>query len=506
MLDRRQLIMGAASLAAARFIAGGVPAGAVQARPTLTSDPFALGVASGDPDTDSFVLWTRIMGVEGDCSVGYEIASDEGFHNIVRHGRALAPAARVHSVHLPVRGLAPGRPYFYRFHLNGAVSRTGRTRTIALDPQRLRIALTSCQHWEQGWFTAYRDMIAHDTDIVLQVGDYIYEVSYGPGPRVRSFGAGVPHSLDDYRARYALYRTDKDLADAHAQMPFVVVWDDHETENDYSGVFGVATQDPAEFYARRAASYQAYFEHMPLHPDILRPGGEYRLYRRLNWGSLATAHVLDTRQYRTEPPCSAPGQRGGRVLMDCAAVDDPSATMLGTRQEGWLHAGLRQESARWTLLTQQTLFSRFHLPNSTEARYSDLWDGYTATRDRTIAALRQSAVRNPIILGGDVHSFWVNDVKPDFDREGSPTVATEVVTSCLSALNGPGALIDAAQQHNPHVRYLDNTHSGYALMDLTPSTMTTDLRAVGDRLDDTSTCHSLARFVVEDGRPGALSV
>ncbi len=502
MLDRRTLLSGAVVLAAVRFVHAGAAARVREARPRLTTDPFALGVASGDPAADGFILWTRVLGIAEDAAVGWEVAEDEGFRRIVAKGRALAAKERAGAVHVPVRGLRAGRPYFYRFHLGGAVSRTGRTATIAADPQSLRLALTSCQHWEQGWFSAYRDMIAHRPDAVLQVGDYIYEKSFGEGPNVRTFGTPDPRTLDEYRARHALYRSDRDLADAHAELPFIVSWDDHEVENDYVADHGVATADPAAFARRRAAAYQAYFEHMPIDPARLLPSGEVRLYRRFGWGRLASVHMLDTRQYRTPHPCAAPGHRGGQIMHGCDQAAD--ATMLGAAQENWLRRGLHSERATWSLVTQQTLFSRLYLPQGRDAFYSDVWDGYAEARERALDALAQPAVRNPVLLGGDVHSFWINDVKRDFGRPGSATVATEIVTSCLASRNGPEALFGPARSLNPHVRFLDNVHAGYVLLDLSPVRLGIDLRAVDSLTDPESPIRSLARYTVEAGRPGAI--
>jgi alkaline phosphatase D len=366
----------------------------------------------------------------------------------------------------------------------------------------LRVALTSCQHWEQGWFTAYRDMIANECDLVLQVGDYIYEKSFGSGPDVRKFGSPDPVTLDDYRARYALYRSDPDLAAAHAAIPFVVTWDDHEVENDYAGDEGVATADPRAFIKRRAAAYQAYFEHMPLDPTVLRANGEVRLYRRIEWGALAMLHVLDTRQYRTPHPCATATQRGGQIVQRCTAATDPAATMLGLGQERWLSRGLAHERARWSLIVQQTMFARLALPQGPHASYSDVWDGYAATRDRTLAALVHPAVRNAVILGGDVHSFWLNDIRHDFGRPETPSVASEIVTSCLASRNGPAALFGSAQVLNPHVRYLDNAHAGYVRLDVTKDRVDVDMRAVGDLADRASPVRSLATRPIEDRRPG----
>lgn len=502
MIDRRGLLCGAAALAAARFLTAASGARIDSSPARIAHDPFAPGVASGEPTTTGFVLWTRLVGVERDRAVAFEIAEDDRFQRIVRRGTALAPVARGGAVHVEVAGLRPGRPYFYRFHFNGVASRTGRTATVPLDPTRLRVALTSCQHWEQGWFSAYRDIAAQECDLVLQVGDYIYEKSFGKGPDVRTFGTPEPRSLAEYRTRYALYRTDPDLADAHAAMPFLVTWDDHEVENDYVGLFGVETADPAAFLARRAAAYQAYFEHMPLRPSTLRGSGEVRLYRRVGWGGLATFHVLDSRQYRTPHPCATAAQRGGQVVDRCAEALDPSATMLGAAQERWLAKGLAIETARWSLVTQQTLFARLHLADGPSARYSDIWDGYAATQARTIAALSAPAVRNAVILGGDVHSFWLNDIHRQMDRPETPKVATEIVTTCLASRNGPAALFEPAMRLNPYVRYLDNAHAGYALLDIAPDRIAVDLRAVRDLAIRNSTSVSLAQRTIIDRQPG----
>ncbi|WP_324260360.1 alkaline phosphatase D family protein [Altererythrobacter sp. H2] len=501
MPDRRSLLKAAAALAASRFI------GAAAARPAaqpvrLAGDPFALGVASGEPATHGFVLWTRLAGLGADAEVGYEIADDEGFRRIIRTGRALAPVARGGAVHAEIGGLPSGRTFFYRFHFAGAVSRTGRTATIARAPQRLRLALTSCQHWEHGWFTGYRDMIAQGAEAVLQVGDYIYEKSFGAGPDVRAFGTPDPVSLADYRTRHALYRSDPDLAAAHAAMPFIVTFDDHEVENDYAGAGGGVTADPVAFLRRRAAAYQAYFEHMPLRPSALRADGELRLYRRFSWGDLASVHVLDTRQYRSGRPCPAVAERGARVAVDCPEAHAPAETMLGAAQEAWLRRVLASERAGWSLIAQQTFFSRLFLPQGEGALYTDIWDGYAATRQRTLASLAHPAVRNAVLLGGDVHSFWLNDVKRDFADPGTSVVAAEVVTSCLASRNGPAALFETAKALNPHVRFHDNAHAGYVLLAVAPERIEIDLRVVANLADRRSPCFSIGRHAIENGRPG----
>lgn len=500
MWSRRRLLTTAAQLAAAQIIAARVQARTESALPPLTPDrePFALGVASGDLRADGFVIWTRALHLSGDTRVGYEVATDAAFRRIVRRGEVLALARLGGAVHAVIRGLQAGRPYFYRFHFAGVVSRHGRASTLPRATDRVRLALTSCQHYEQGWFSAYRDMIARAPDAVLQVGDYIYEKSFGNGPDVRSFGASDPRTIDDYRTRYALYHRDPDLQSARAAFPFLVMWDDHEVENDYAGALGVETTEPAHFLERRAAAYQAYFEHMPIDPRSVLADGGIQLFRRYQWGRLATVHLIDGRQYRSPQPCGD-GKPGGRVAAPCAERDASGATMLGREQERWLADGLARERGRWSLVAQQTLVAPLRLPQSPNAYYSDLWDGYPGSRDRLLRAVAAPAVRNAVLLGGDVHSFWVNDVH---DRDGR-TAATELVTTCLASRNGPAALFEGAQRRNPHVRFHDNAHSGWMQLDIGRAAIECDLRVVADLGHPASPSRSLAQCSILDREPGA---
>lgn len=489
MLTRRELSRSALALAAMRFAI--VRGEAAEARPHFATDPFVLGVASGDPHSSGFVIWTRLLGAEALVKVRWEVSQDDAFRQVVRNGDVTASPDRAHAVHVELASLPPGRRFFYRFHCGDATSPTGRCATLPASPERLRIALACCQHWEQGWFSAYRDMIAQGPDALLHVGDYIYEKSFGAGPDVRKFGTSDPQTLGDYRARYALYRSDPDLAAAHAAMPFIVTWDDHEVENDYAADQGVATVDPRDFLRRRAAAYQAYFEHMPIAPWRFHPG-RMKLYRKFSFGDLASLYVLDARQYRSPQACGA----GGRIVTNCDEVSEENRSMLGARQEGWLAGQLGQERATWSLIGQQTLLSRLRLPQNDDAVYTDIWDGYPAARRRLVGAMQQPAVRNPVVLSGDVHSFWLNDIREDFRKPESPVVAPEIVTSCLASRNGPDDLFNSARALNSHVRYVDNAHAGYVMLDLTDRLMHADYRAVNDLTDPTSACRSLSTFEV----------
>ncbi|WP_311271173.1 alkaline phosphatase D family protein [Sphingobium sp. WCS2017Hpa-17] len=445
------------------------------------ADPFALGVASGDPTRDGFVLWTRLVGPgirslqAGAIPVRYEIAEDEGFRDIVRSGDMEAHPEAAHSIHLELTGLRPGRSYHYRFHALSATSPVGRTATVPDRADRLRLALTSCQHWELGWFGAYRDMLAGDPDLIVQVGDYIYETSYPDQPRVRDFGAPEPRDLDGYRARHALYRTDPDLQEAHRRVPWLVTWDDHEVLNDYAALANREGLPPDIFAARRAAAYQAYFEHMPIRPSLWRSMASPRLYRGVNWGELVSLSMLDTRQFRSSPPCAAPSVARNVRLDHCAERLRPDRTMLGQAQEAWLAQRLATERRPWTVLAQGVFFAPLTLDGTGDAVYSDQWDGYAAARSRLLDQLARPHVRNPLILSGDVHSFWRNDL---YQTDGKPPVATEIVTSALAAQSPPPGRFGDVRANNPHIRFHDLNHSGYVRIEIEPKRLRTQFRAL----------------------------
>lgn len=483
--------------------------GALAASPTMAlddgaraeADPFALGVASGDPSNDGFVLWTRLIGAglaplaAHATKVRYEVASDPGFLDVLRHGTIIAHPEHAHSIHLELFGLRPGRSYWYRFHALGATSATGRATTVPVSSERLRLAITSCQHWEQARFGAYRDVVAQQPDLIVQLGDYIYEQSYPDSIRVRSFGAPEPRDLAGYRQRHALYKTDPDLQAAHRACPWLVTWDDHEVLNDYAGLANRDGQPPTVFAARRAAAYQAYFEHMPIRPSLWRGLPAPRLYRAVDWGDLASLSLLDTRQYRSNPPCAAPGFARNVRLDDCVQVSAPAASIMGMAQERWLDARLAAERRPWTLIGQQVFFAPLHLDAAGRSTFSDQWDGYSANRDRLLRGLSRLNVTGPVVLSGDVHSFWVNDL-----REGAgQVVASEIVTSALAAASPPTGRFGDAMANNPHIRFSDVERAGYVLLDLSHRRLVVDLRMTRDRRRAGSDITSLAKFGADRG-------
>ena len=363
-LHRRDLNRTALWLALAAC-AGPLRAGAQAARqpPRWSTNPFVLGVASGQPRPDSVVLWTRLVPAEADeamrgpdaaCAVTYEIFGDVELRRPLARGDAVTDASRALSVHVVAQGLQPQRDYWYRFTCGNARSPVGHARTApASDAEvaRLRFALASCQHYEQGWFAAHREIAARDLDFILFVGDYIYEGS-SAAYDIRKHGTRTPHTLDEYRERHALYKRDADLQAAHAAHPWILTWDDHEVTNDYADDRDPAYTDPARFLRRRAAAYQAYFEHMPL---ALPPqGAAMRIHDRFAWGRLAELWTLDARQYRSHHACPDPRDDAGRMVAGCAELADPARTMFGAEQERWLGQGLASSTRRWKLLGQST--------------------------------------------------------------------------------------------------------------------------------------------------------
>ncbi|MES2972452.1 MAG: alkaline phosphatase D family protein [Pseudomonadota bacterium] len=486
------------------------------------SNPFTLGVASGSPAHDSVVLWTRLAlpGIFGmdrkPVTVRWEVAHDEQFTRIARSGQSQAVHELAHSVHVEAAGLEPDRWYFYRFMTGDAVSTTGRTRTFP-EPQamarRLRLAYASCQRWEHGWFSAWRHMREENPDAVLFLGDYIYEYP-GATQAVRSVFGGWAQSLDSYRQRYAHYKGDADLQAIHAACPWLVTWDDHEVQNDYAGLNeGNSGQPVVSFAARRAAAYQAYYEHMPLRASALTQavtglaaGAEMRVHTQVRFGRLASVCLLDARQYKDLQACSRDGKPGSSSLDPdtCPQWNDPARSMLGERQERWLDETLAaNKDATWSVLGQQSLFGRRDFRAGPQRFFwNDGWDGYPVARTRLTDSLRRHSVANPVLLGGDVHENWVGHVKADYAVEGSPALGVEFCgTSITSRSSGGNEKIPERLAENPHFTFADAVGKGYGIAEFTPGQLTTTLRVVNDVTQQGSGVQTLARFAVQAGRP-----
>jgi len=510
-VSRRRFMAGGLAL----FAAPSVPLiGQPRRTPTFAGPPFRLGVASGDPSPDGVVLWTRLAPVplEGGgmpdemVEVDWAVARDERMTEVVLDGTVVATPDTGHAVHVEVKGLESDRWYWYRFRSGSEVSRVGRTRTMparGAQVDRLRIAFVSCQHYETGFFTAYRHMLEDDLDVVFHLGDYIYEYE-GRDGRARKHTGDEIELLRDYRNRYALYKMDPDLQAAHARFPFIVTWDDHEVDNNYAAEVSEEEGFPAElFLRRRAEAYQAYFEHMPLRRSASPVGPRMQLYRQFSYGDLASFFVLDTRQYRTDQPC---GDRSGAPCVEVRAAD---ATLLGDVQETWLVDGLDRSPSRWNVLPQQVMMARVDRALGSDERISmDQWSGYEAARRRLMEFLATRRPANPVVLTGDIHSNWVNDLRVDYRDEALEVVGTEFVGTSISSGGDGGDTRPATAgmlAENPSVRFFNNQR-GYVRCAITPRLWTTDYQVLGYVTRQGSPVSTRASFVVEDGRPGAQRV
>jgi alkaline phosphatase D len=483
-------------------------------RPRFTGYPFTLGVASGEPLPSGVVLWTRLApeplnggGVGADLVVvGWEVAEDETFGRVVQRGTAVARAAWAHSVHVEVAGLEPAHWYFYRFMAGDEVSPVGRTRTapaVAELPKQLRVGLGSCQNFQQGYYAAHRHLQGEDLDVMVFVGDYIYEGPGGPDADVRRHVGGEARTLADYRNRHAQYKTDQDLQGLHAAVPWLVTWDDHEVDNNYAGTRSESL-DP-DFRRRRAAAYRAYFEHMPLRQRARPTESRMVLRSRRDWGRLARLHLLDGRQRRTPQACPPPG-RGGAALIDerCPQLHAPGRTMLGRPQERWLTAGLRGAAERWNFLAQQTLMARARVRVDGRLRVSsDAWDGYPDARDRLLGAIADNELRSCVVLSGDAHTAYVCDLKRNFDDDRAAVIAAEFCGTSITTRGRTQSATDAIVRDNPHLLYGDSARRGYVVLDVTPERCTARLRVIDNPADRRAGVLTAASFVVDAGRPGA---
>jgi alkaline phosphatase D len=512
-INRRSFLVVTGSLSAAALWSTRA-LGAVLQSPKFSDYPFQLGVASGDPRPDGAVLWTRLApkpldggGMPGEpVEVGWLVAEDEQMTKVVQKGKTVANPDWAHSVHVEVEGLRPDRWYFYQFRAGSETSPKGRTRTTpAADqvPDRLRFAFASCQHFETGYYTAYEHMLAENPDLVVHLGDYIYEGagrdSQGKGGEklVRRHVGPKLNTLADYRQRHAQYKTDAALQAMHAAAPWIVTWDDHEFDNNYADLVPDhpgPTRD--EFSAQRARAYQAYYEHMPLRASQLPKGPDMPLYRRVPFGRLADFHVLDTRQYRTDQPC------GDGLKAQCPESLDPRATILGQRQRQWLFEGLAASPATWNVLAQQVMMARVDFAEGDEQKHSmDQWPGYEADRRRVLKFLHERKIKNPIVLTGDIHTNWANELVADFDDLASAVVAAEFVGTSISS-SGDGQRESEHQStllaENPFVKF-HNRERGYVTCEVTPKAWRSDFRTVEYVTRKGAPINTRASFVVQDG-------
>ncbi|MDW3220734.1 MAG: alkaline phosphatase D family protein [Acidimicrobiales bacterium] len=474
--------------------------------PSFAADPFSLGVASGDPASDSVVLWTRLAtdpfapdgGMTPEAvTIGWQVGADENMSDIVASGNAVADPAFGHSVHIELAGLEPARTYWYRFFVGDWETETARTRTTPAAgdlADRLVLGHISCQRITQGYWTAFDDLATHDVDAIVHCGDYIYERN---GSGIRTLDIPEPTELAGYRAIYAGYKADPSLQAAHAIAPWVVTWDDHEVENNYQGQVaenGSDTPDRESFLARRGAAYQAWWENMPVR--LAAPvGASLPIHRGVEFGRLVSLSVLDTRQYRTDQACAA-----NDVGPRCEGSDGPDFTVLGAEQEAWLSDRLAASDAVYNVLQQQVVMQQWRLLPGDAAWNLDQWDGYPAARDRLFDDLRSPDVRNPVVLTGDVHSSWVGSLATDFDDENAEVIGTEFVGTSVSS---DGSLLEpiipAVLEQNPHLEWAQATRRGWTRHEITPTEWRADFREVEDATVPGTAVEVATSWVLPDG-------
>ena len=517
--DRRHFLRQLSRLVSASALSLAFPGPALAKTPGY---PFGLGVASGAPLPDRVLLWTRLvpesilddLPATSAIRLKWEVAEDEQFRKVAASGEVTALPYLGHSVHVDAIGLAPDRWYWYRFRTADAVSPVGRTRTApARDAlaSSFKFAVASCQHWEFGHYAAHRHIANAAPDLVAFLGDYIYE--WGPydlrhpdSPR----RSDPTISLGEYRRRYAQYKSDANLQAAHHAAPWIMTWDDHEVANDYSGARD-EIMGPA-YLQRRAAAYQTYYEHMPIRLHALPAAGQafahLRIYDRTDWGKLARFHILDNRQYRALHACQPP--QGGSSSVTNAACPErlqPGRTMLGAEQEAWLAEGMAQSHARWNFLAQQTLMaqsSQLPVEKRDDGRFwTDGWDGYPDARDRLFADILRHKPSNPVVLSGDVHTFYAAELRRHFHRPVSadnPVIAAEFCGTSITSNSRPQSRTEQYVAMNPHIRYGRSDRRGFMLMQVSPERLSASFIGLQDVHAPQSKTELLASFTLDTGK------
>ncbi|MBK1882201.1 alkaline phosphatase D family protein [Luteolibacter pohnpeiensis] len=513
-LSRRTFLGGSASLIfalTASKVLGNQ--GFVRNHPTFPAYPFSLGVASGDPTADGFVLWTRLAPIplmgggmpNESVLVHWRVAEDEAMTKVVASGSEVASPDWAHSVHVEVEGLKPDRWYWYEFKAGSEISPRARTRTMCpLDTPAekttpIKMTFASCQHYETGHYTAYEHMLAENPDIVFHLGDYIYE-NKGREDLVRKHIGNEIMVVDDYRNRHAQYKTDPALQAMHHAAPWVVTWDDHEVDNNYAGDISEKLKvKPESFLKRRAAAYQAYYEHMPIRRSAMPTGPDMQIYRTISHGQLVNFQVLDTRQFRTDQP------NGDGLKTPGEAAMRPDATILGTVQKKWLDQQLGNSNARWNVLAQQVMMARVDRAPGEEVKCAmDQWPGYEMDRRRVLQSFRDLKVSNPVVITGDIHSHWANDLVVDFEGNKAETVAVEFVGTSISSA-GDGIAIpedhETVMKENSCVKFY-NKQRGYVSCQIDPKRWHADYQNVDYVSRPGAPLKTTASFVVEDKTSG----
>ena len=518
-LSRRRLL-GVFGASAVTALAIPLESGRALAQVPFRSYPFQLGVASGDPSPDGFVIWTRLAPEPFEIGYGmpmapvaveWEVGDAANMRTIVAKGTAIAPPELGHSVHVEVAGLQPGRDYWYRFTVGKERSLVGRARTtpaLGATVDRVRFAVAGCQNYETGYYTAYRRLAEDNPDFVFCYGDYIYEgrgnrvwnSANGPVENVRQHFGSEIYALDDYRRRYAQYKMDADLQAAHAAAPWFTVWDDHETDNNWVGELDQDGVDPKIFNLRRQAAVQAYYENMPLRASSFPVGTSLQLYRRATYGQLLNLNLLDTRQYRTDQPCND-------KQTWCDAVVSPKAEVIGQAQEKWLMDGLTGGKSTWNVLAQQIMVMDLDRdPGEGVVVNPDSWAGYRIPRNRLLSRIRDQKVGNVVVLTGDEHQNYAGDLYLDGAKDKGAPIASEFVTTSISSGGDGNDQRDdfkKIQAANPILKF-NNNQRGYAICDVTPKAYVTEFKVLDAVSRRDGKLSTRAKWALEAGKPGIV--
>ncbi|WP_310383178.1 alkaline phosphatase D family protein [Roseateles sp.] len=495
--SRRAFFKNSGSAAAALVAAPLLPLAGTAAAVAINSN-FQHGVASGDPLSDRVILWTRVTPTNGRSSqvVDFFIAKDPAFSQIVKTGRTKAIFERDFTVKIDATGLSPNTTYYYRFSVDGVSSPIGRTKTLPVGGvvSNLRMAVVSCSNHAYGYFNAYRRIAERaDLDMVVHLGDYIYEYGNNQYGEVRATEpAHEIVTLADYRMRHAQYKRDPDSQAMHRQHPLVAIWDDHETANN-AFVDGAENHQANEgtWPARVGAALQAYYEWMPVRVvDPTKPRNNARSYA---FGNLVDLIMLEQRLTgRSAQLGTNIGNADGYFIQQGAYLD-PARQLLGAEQESWLFNKLRGSTAKWKVLGQGVMFAQVKVqgaPNSLGGGVffnSDAWDGYQPARNRVYDVLKgdankgQAPVNNVVILTGDIHSSWAADLSQDpnnanlatggYDKaSGQGSRAVEFVGTSISSpgVDNPQVAAGTIAQltpANPHLKYINLDKRGYMLID-----------------------------------------
>ncbi|MFN4080106.1 MAG: alkaline phosphatase D family protein [Saprospiraceae bacterium] len=458
----------------ATFFYAGSSAQQHRSMPDSSLAPFYHGVASGDPLTDRVILWTRITLEDPipELQAQWRIATDTAFANVVNSGVATTSFDRDYTLKVDADGLQPDTWYYYQFEYQGVKSLTGRTRTLpAGSLDRLRLGVVSCADYQNGYYHAYRDLAMRNTvDMVIHLGDYIYEYPAASGLPDRNHEP--PYEIitvADYRLRHSLYKLDADLRLLHQQLPMIAVWDDHETANN-SWTDGAQNHQPneGEWSDRKKAGKQAYIEWMPIRENVV---ADDEIYRKFNFGNLLSLYMLDTRLEG----------RNEQVSATNPAINAPDRTIISEAQFAWLTECLQTDSARWIVIGQQVMMAP--LLAFGQALNTDQWDGYPAQRQRLYDFFQQNGNDNVVVLTGDIHTAWANDLPlPGYapatgaNSAGVEFVATSISSAKFSVPGGPAIV----QSLNPHVKFVELTRYGYYILDLDPQRAQADYVFVND--------------------------